>query len=362
MSSFTAFICQLISINTIIIVFVIAVIVVQYFRSKALRGIPAIWLFAFMFVTLNAIMPIDLTKWYLDRTVYALNYLRQQTSEFDIFSQSDPVFALLNRVMFDLKLSANAFLGIIAAGYIGAYFATCKILAGHKNGGVIVLFAMVISSFFFESYATNTIRAGLAMSLAILAIAKYYEQQIWAAAIIAVLAIGIHLSVALTIIAFIAAILIRKPKVCFCIWAIAIVASFDAGSYFKEFFASIVSDDRADLYLLASDKEAALRYNIGFRWDFITFSLYPILLGYYYIYRRKFKDKFYNILFCTYLIANAVWILVITAPFSDRFAYLSWALMPFLIAYPLIKGSLFTNNNLKIDLALLVNLAMLAVL
>ena len=49
-------------------------------------------------------------------------------------------------------------------------------------------------------------------------------------------------------------------------------------------------------------------------------------------------DPFYARLVNTYLLANALWVLVINTSFSNRFAYLSWFLMPWTLLYPFVPG------------------------
>jgi hypothetical protein len=52
------------------------------------------------------------------------------------------------------------------------------------------------------------------------------------------------------------------------------------------------------------------------------------------------SDPFYARLVNTYLFANAVWVLVIDADFSNRFAYLSWFMMPWVLLYPFVPGKI----------------------
>lgn len=51
-------------------------------------------------------------------------------------------------------------------------------------------------------------------------------------------------------------------------------------------------------------------------------------------------DSFYARLVNTYLLANAIWVLLIHANFSNRFAYLSWFMMPWLLLYPFVPGKI----------------------
>jgi hypothetical protein len=50
------------------------------------------------------------------------------------------------------------------------------------------------------------------------------------------------------------------------------------------------------------------------------------------------SDPFYARLVNTYLLTNAAWILVIHAIQSNRFAYLSWFMMPWVLLYPFVPG------------------------
>ena len=43
--------------------------------------------------------------------------------------------------------------------------------------------------------------------------------------------------------------------------------------------------------------------------------------------------------------ANAFWIMVIRAEFSNRFAYLSWFLYPIVLAYPLLKLKIWPKTQ-----------------
>ena len=83
----------------------------------------------------------------------------------------------------------------------------------------------------------------------------------------------------------------------------------------------------------------------GFRWDFLLYSFMPILLGWYVIFKKKVINSTYQLLLGTYIFANAFWIMVIRAEFSNRFAYLSWFLYPIVLAYPLLKFKLWPKTQ-----------------
>ena len=73
----------------------------------------------------------------------------------------------------------------------------------------------------------------------------------------------------------------------------------------------------------------------------------PILLGYYVVIKRGISDKVYLILLNTYTISNAFWVMIIRANFSNRFAYLSWFMLPIVLAYPLFKFDIWGDSQGK---------------
>jgi len=107
-------------------------------------------------------------------------------------------------------------------------------------------------------------------------------------------------------------------------------------------------------YLL-NDEYADQFSSTGFRWDFLLYSAIPVYLGYHYIVKRGYKNKMYIQLFNTYLVANAFWILVIRASFSNRFAYLSWFLLPIVLIYPLLLKNFWPHQYPKIGLMLVLH-------
>lgn len=119
------------------------------------------------------------------------------------------------------------------------------------------------------------------------------------------------------------------------IWIVCVLLSLIVGDYFNTLFASMFEgeEDRAS-YLMGTGE----KYEVGFRIDFIIYSLIPLLVGWYYIYKKGFNSTIYKMIYNAYLLTNSFWLLVIRADFSDRFAYLSWFMIPLVLAYPLLKN------------------------
>ena len=105
-------------------------------------------------------------------------------------------------------------------------------------------------------------------------------------------------------------------------------------------------DDRLEGYLIDVDHSGFS--HTGFRWDFILYSIMPIWLGYYILVKKGIRNRIYEVLISTYVLANAFWVMIIRAHFSDRFAYLSWFLYPIVIAYPLFSIDVWGHKQGRI--------------
>lgn len=206
-------------------------------------------------------------------------------------------------------------------------------------------FILLIGSFSFWPYGTNGIRNGMATSLFIWGLVYYNYRKILMYLFFG-LSFFMHASLIIPITAFIISyFLIKKPKLLLYIWLAAIPLSLTGGNTWNTFFESLgILEDRAQGYLIDGDKFGEQFSQTGFRWDFLFYSATGIFAGYYFIIKKKLKDKFYIHLFGVYAIANAFWILVITAAFSNRFAYLSWFLLAPVIIYPLCKYNIVKNQ------------------
>lgn len=201
---------------------------------------------------------------------------------------------------------------------------------------------MFISSFSFWSAGTNGLRNGIGTSFFILGL-YYYNRKMVMYALFA-LGFFMHASVIIPIAAFVVARLYRNPKFYMLVWFAAIPLSLAGGEAWNTFFAGLGFEDRTAGYLTDSDSNLEQFSQTGFRWDFLMYSALAIFAGWYFIFKKKLKDDFYIYIFGTYAIANAFWILVITAAFSNRFAYLSWFLMPVVIAYPMFRYRIWKNQ------------------
>ena len=232
---------------------------------------------------------------------------------------------------------------LIDIGYIGFMLWGCYKLM--PNGGwTAMLFCLGAFSFF--SYGTNGIRNGLACSIVIVALAYACgnKTQKLFAAIMAFIAFNIHHSTSLPILMAIASMFfIRSFKQAYIFWILSIAMSLVAGSAITSIFATLGFDDR--LSYLQSEMDSSSFSHTGFRWDFLLYSMMPIVLGYYVVIKRGIRNTTYELLLNTYTLSNAFWVMVIRANFSNRFAYLSWFLYPIVLVYPLLKLDIWEDSQ-----------------
>ncbi|WP_299216930.1 EpsG family protein [uncultured Aquimarina sp.] len=207
-------------------------------------------------------------------------------------------------------------------------------------------FFMFVVSFSFWTYGVNGVRNGIATSFFLWGLC--YKDKKIIMALFFILSASFHKTMLLPIFAFLITYLYNNPKFIFVGWLTCIPLSLILSSVWISFFSSIgFADDRLTGYL-TSEAESGTFASTGFRWDFLFHSAFAVFAGWYFIYKKKFEDKFYYQLLNTYLICNGFWILIIKANYSNRFAYLSWFMMGLIIIYPFLKERFFENQHFMI--------------
>lgn len=242
-------------------------------------------------------------------------------------------------------MDVNAFFTLVDIGYFGFTLWGCKRLTPNN---VLISFLFCLGSLSFYSYGTNGIRNGLACSIILLAIAFFSgnKRDKIISALLAFVAFNIHHTTALPILmTIVSSFFIKSFKWAYTFWILSILISLVAGSAVTALFAALGFDDRVS-YLTAEIEDGTFSHT-GFRWDFLIYSMMPIVLGYYVVIKHGIKDKTYLLLLNTYTLSNAFWVMVIRANYSNRFAYLSWFMYPIVLAYPLLKLDIWGDEQGK---------------
>jgi len=287
-----------------------------------------------------------------DTIVYADSFykLQMDTDHFRILSDGEWVF---NTIMlwFAKYSDVHAFFLFCAAVYVGALWWAFKRIFKED---FLIPFIVAIGMFTFWSYGVNGIRNGMAASLIILALS--FRQNIIIMVILSILGLGIHKSMYLMLAAAGIGWFFKDSKVYFGIWLGCILISLIAGNTIASLIADndFIRDDRFTSYIEGNADQSTFSHT-GFRWDFLVYSAIPIAIGGYFIFAKEYKDKFYIWLFNIYLMTNAFWVIVIRASFSNRFAQISWFLIPLLLTYPFFNKKFWEDQPFAIGCIVIVS-------
>ncbi len=298
-------------------------------------------LFAFIIIYMG-LRPINGV--FVDMGTYANIFKKFQLGN-SSFNFHDPIFQAY--MMFSAKvMTVKTFFLVCTLLYVVPLYLVSKKLFKEYW---FYAFLFLVCSFSFWAYGVNGIRNGIAGSIFLLGITrdKRIFQIIWV-----LIAIGFHKSMILPALGYLISQIYKNPKAFIGLWLFCIPLSLISGGFWRQIFAglTIINDERFSY--LTTDANASYFSNVGFRWDFLLYSSTAVFAGWYYIVIKKFDDKIYSSLFSTYVFANAFWILVIRANYSNRFAYLSWFMMALIIVYPLLKQTILVNQYRKIGLIL----------
>ena len=285
-----------------------------------------------------------------DTVNYARSFWDLQSSaffDFKLEKDREWLFEFLN-IFFARYSDIHTFFLFCATVYIGTlWFAFRRIFGNY----VYIPFLVAISMFTFWSYGVNGVRNGMASSIMILALS--YRKKLLKASLLAFLALGIHKSMQLTLASAVLAFFFKNTKYYLWGWFCCILLSLVAGDFFESLFISIGlgDDDRFSAYLTTNEYDNSFS-STGFRFDFLLYSSIPVVVGYYFIFKRKWTDEYYRWLYAIYLTTNGFWILVIRASFSNRFAQISWFIMPLVLIYPFYKQLFWRDQSKKIGLSI----------
>lgn len=232
--------------------------------------------------------------------------------------------------------------------YVIPQYMTCKKLFGEYT---TFAFVLIISAFSFFSFGFNGMRNGTACALVMYG---FVCPSIVVKALLFIVAVSFHKSAILPIVAYIITSYYWNTKTYIYAWGICLViAYFVSGALGDmQWLSDLLGDNRVS-YLTQNFNSLENASNIhfsstGFRWDFVIYSAVPIYLGWITIVKREIWEEWYVRLFNIYLICNMAWLFTARVPFNNRFAYLSWFLLPLLMAYPFIlNDSLRTNKKMS---------------
>lgn len=249
-------------------------------------------------------------------------------------------------------LNVNEYFLLIEFLYIGCMF-VCALILMRKNLWMAMMF--FFTAFSTYSFGVNGIRNGLACSIMLVAISLFPEaggKRVFSY-LLMFLAVGIHRSALLPCAASIATLFfIKDTKWALRFWLASIALSLVAGSAVTQVFSALGFDERMSRYAVDASQSSDAFSHTGFRWDFLLYSSFPVIMIWYVTRYRKFTDKTYMIVANTYLLCNAFWIMVIRASYSNRFAYLSWFIYPVVIAYPLLRMNLWKDQDRRTSIIL----------
>ena len=235
------------------------------------------------------------------------------------------IYDNLRSYMSTYGMPVEYFFFIIALIYFLCIYIACRKFFPKNTFFALLVYLIAFSTF---SYATNGIKAGSAASIFLVALA--YHENLKILIPLSLISWGFHHSMIMVLSCLIVVYFYRKAKFYFYFWIFAFIIAALHITIFQYFFARYDYDSGA-AYLLKQ------MHGKGFRLDFIAYSAVPVIIGYYIIFIKKIQSRKYNFLLNMYLMTNSIWMLCMYAEFTNRIAYLSWFIHPWVMIYPFLN-------------------------
>lgn len=279
-----------------------------------------------------------------DSQAYSFFYDKAMGDSHEIdWSGENPIFYFVMYGFASLDIPVSLFYFFIAILYYGGMCFACIKFFKYD---AFAAFAVCLAAFSTYSYSVNGIKAGVAASMFLVALCLNDSKvKFWPLVFLA-LSIGFHHSMRVPVVAFFLCKYITSPRFYTGLWIFCFLVAALHITFFQQLFSSF-GDEKAVAYL--DSDNAYIRYDVlgGFRIDFIIYSVIPIIIGYYGVYKKHIQSTSYMFILNLYTFINSIWLLCIYASFTNRIAYLSWSMYPIVLAYPLLREE-WGNNKFKL--------------
>lgn len=299
-------------------------------RSSRIQPIGnSIWLLIFiiLFIGLRPLHSAFVDMWGYNQFYQILASFH---THFRFNSNTDNlIFDNLFHWMAKTGMDVGLFFLLIAIIYFYCMWLACRRWFPNDT---LYAFVIYLSAFSTFSYGTNGIKAGAAASIFMLAL-SYCHQRLWLSVLLAFISWGFHHSMHVVLIAYGLVLLVRSPKYYIYGYLLCVILSVLRINPFQELMLSM-TDEKGEMYLISTEDWGG---KTGFRIDFLLYSIVPIVIGCYTIFKLNIRSAVYNTMFNLYVSLNAMWVLSMYAAFNNRIAYLSWFLLPIVSIYPMMK-------------------------
>ncbi len=219
------------------------------------------------------------------------------------------------------------------------------------------LLAMLVfcSAFITFTNATNGMKAGCATALFLCAVA-YQEKRI-ISILFLFLSLGFHHAAQLLVAAYVVCVFYKNKKFYQIFWLACLVLAIFHVTYFQTLFGGM-TDEHGAGYLLefAGEGNSNFGGKLGFRYDFVIYSVVPIIVGYKAIKEKLIESQHYEFMLNVYTLVNAIWMLCMYMPYTNRMAALGWGLYSMLILYPAIYAEWSYGKNKVLQITVFAHL------
>lgn len=290
-------------------------------------------------------------RYFGDTASYALDYERQ-FGWFDPNNISgDWLFNYIMGWMAGQSLPIAYFFTTINALYFGLMYLACLKMFPRDSLFAFVIYLGAFSTF---SYGVNGLRAGMAASIFLCALAWWRNKAVVVALCIA--SFLTHHAMMLPICAMACVWFMPFPKLWMTGWVVALFVALLHITWFQDLFA-MLSDDVGEGYLATENTgEWGGTLEGRFRYDFVLYSAIPLWVAWRAMKRLRRPSPRYKAVFNCYTLCNTVWMLCMFANFTNRIAYLSWFLLPILLVYPYFRQEFISKQYKEVNTVAILHL------
>ena len=233
------------------------------------------------------------------------------------------------------RLGVSTLFIFLSILYFSGMAVACSMLFPKDKMAAYLICLSALSTF---SYSVNGMKAGVAASLFLIALAFNDRDKKWPTILFILLSFGFHHAMQLPVVAFFICKFVKHPKYFLWLWILCLVMAMAHVTFFMHIFENL-TDEKGAGYL--SGLGNAYK---GFRFDFVLYSSAPVVIGQIALKKKMIESRRYEFLLNLYTLVNAIWLLCMYAEFNNRISYLSWFMFPIVLIFPFLRERWGSNQ------------------
>jgi hypothetical protein len=315
-------------------------------RTAAANAVMSLFIFAILIFTMSR--PVEVgTDTQMYSNVFSVYATGIPYDEILVQQQVNYFFYLIGRLSASIDNNFNIFLLFVSGIFLYTTYRAFKLIFESNWHLPFFIFS---STFIYYSFLFNLIRNSIIVGGAFLALYLIFynptKRRRLFGGLTLILLFFIHSSAGFLAVGIVGASFLKSERTALICWFLTLGLSITGIDLFKTIQALVLQLFPASTLAYKTGVYRYVSKESGFRIDFVLFTLFFGLIGYFI--SINWKNPFYLAIVKWYLIQGSIFMLFFSFPYVDRIAAMAWIGLPLLVGYPTIYWKVLHPYKMQI--------------